>query len=202
MIVHRKKMERKQGFFSSLRHDLVRGLSPARSRAKIPGRTGSSVMELLQLKPKHVPVVGRTGSLNGEMLAPLIEGPDPAGDEIGESKRVGSGIGNCMKGNWGVKIFILHVRGCREGEETQLTNGNRIVSGDVGVTVLEFKGGAWQLGRRWKVLNAGLDWGLFGGGYLEIGIGGLMVVAVVVSGREENGLGFGRDAKIVILGTG
>ncbi|KAI3675337.1 hypothetical protein L1987_84926 [Smallanthus sonchifolius] len=92
-------MERKQGFFSSLRHDLVRGLSPARSRAKSPATSGSSVMEFLRLKPKHVPVVVRSGSLNGETLAPLIEGPDPTVSEMGESKRVGSGIGNWMKGH-------------------------------------------------------------------------------------------------------
>ncbi|KAI7738087.1 hypothetical protein M8C21_010299 [Ambrosia artemisiifolia] len=78
-------MERKQGFFSSLRHDLVRGLSPARSRAKTPSMRQAHVL--------------RSGSLNGETLAPLMEGPDQDGSEAGECKRVGSGIGNWMKGH-------------------------------------------------------------------------------------------------------
>lgn len=34
----------------------------------------------------------------GEALAPLMEGPDPDGAELGESKRVGSGLGNWVKG--------------------------------------------------------------------------------------------------------
>ncbi|KAK1439958.1 hypothetical protein QVD17_05783 [Tagetes erecta] len=96
-------MERKQGFFSNLKHDFVRGLSPARSRAKSPARTASSMLNLLRFKHKHVPypepLVGRSGSLNGETLAPLIEGPDPVVSETEESKRVGSGIGNWMKGH-------------------------------------------------------------------------------------------------------
>ncbi|KAJ0441795.1 hypothetical protein HanRHA438_Chr16g0749891 [Helianthus annuus] len=88
-------MEKKQGFFSSLRHDLVRGLSPGRSRAKSPSMMGL-------FRRGHVTnselFVGRSGSLNGEALAPLIEGPDPEGSETGELKRVGSGIGNWVKG--------------------------------------------------------------------------------------------------------
>ncbi|KAK9050245.1 hypothetical protein SSX86_030785, partial [Deinandra increscens subsp. villosa] len=86
---------KKQGLFSSFKNDDF--LRPATSRAKSPSRM---LTTLLRRKPRHVPnaepVVGRSGSLNGETLAPLIEGPDP---EIGESKRVGSGIGNWMKGH-------------------------------------------------------------------------------------------------------
>lgn len=59
-------------------------------------------------------------------------------------------------------------------------------------------------------MKAGLDCGFGGGGfwvlrtggYLGIGIGGLMVFgggADVGVGREEKRLGFGRDAKIAIF---
>lgn len=34
----------------------------------------------------------------GEALAPLMEGPDPDGGEVGDSKRVGSGLGQWVKG--------------------------------------------------------------------------------------------------------
>lgn len=57
----------------------------------------------LRLKSKQLqrpePVVVRSGSLSGETLAPLMEGPDPAASEVGESKRSGSGIGQWMKGH-------------------------------------------------------------------------------------------------------
>ncbi|KAI3769975.1 hypothetical protein L6452_01093 [Arctium lappa] len=98
-------MERKQSFFSTLRDEVVRGLSPARSRARSPARSGSPMSGLLRLKPKQFPhqesFVGRSGSLSlsGETLAPLIEGPDPAASELGESKRTGSAIGNWVKGH-------------------------------------------------------------------------------------------------------
>ncbi|GKV26439.1 hypothetical protein SLEP1_g35737 [Rubroshorea leprosula] len=44
--------------------------------------------------------MARSGSLRpvGEALAPLIEGPDPDGGEVGESKRIGSGLGQWVKG--------------------------------------------------------------------------------------------------------
>ncbi|KAB1208476.1 hypothetical protein CJ030_MR7G022666 [Morella rubra] len=44
-------------------------------------------------------LIARSGSLRplGETLAPLMEGPDPDGGEIGESKRSGSGLGQWMK---------------------------------------------------------------------------------------------------------
>ncbi|XP_071698696.1 uncharacterized protein [Rutidosis leptorrhynchoides] len=83
-------MERKQGgFFSTLKNEVVRGLSPARSRAKTPSRS----------RAKSPVVVVRSGSLSGSTLEPLIEGPDPAACEPGESRRVGSGIGNWVKGH-------------------------------------------------------------------------------------------------------
>lgn len=107
------KMEKKQGFFSALRDEVVRGLSPARSRSrsrsKSPARSGSPMSGLLRRKKSSnsnnfvanpEPLIARSGSLRpfGETLTPLMEGPDPDGGELGESKRVGSGLGNWMKG--------------------------------------------------------------------------------------------------------
>ncbi|CAH1426056.1 unnamed protein product [Lactuca virosa] len=95
-------MERKQGFFSALRDEVIRGLSPVRSRSKSPARSGSPMSALLRRRPKQLtngePLIGRSGSLTGETLAPLYEGPDQEGSELGESKRVGSVIGHWMKG--------------------------------------------------------------------------------------------------------
>lgn len=100
-------MERKQGFFSALKEEVVRGLSPSRSRAKSPGRSKSPMSGLLRRK-KHYnqnnytanpdQLISRSGSLRpvGETLTPLMEGPDPDGGEIGDSKR--SGLGHWMKG--------------------------------------------------------------------------------------------------------
>lgn len=102
-------MEKKQGFFSALKEEVVRGLSPSRSRANSPGRTGSPISGLLRRK-KHsnhnnfvVSIdasIGRSGSMRplGETLTPLMEGPDPNGGENGDPKRAGSGIGHWMKG--------------------------------------------------------------------------------------------------------
>ncbi|KAK1395110.1 Soluble secretory phospholipase A2 receptor [Heracleum sosnowskyi] len=91
-------MEKKQGFFSALREEVVRGLSPRRSRPKTPGRVGSSLSGLLRRGRKtscsnlgdSENVVSRSGSMS-RTLTPLMEGPDPDGGEIGESKRVGLG---------------------------------------------------------------------------------------------------------------
>ncbi|XP_004289739.1 PREDICTED: uncharacterized protein LOC101294995 [Fragaria vesca subsp. vesca] len=96
-------MEKKQGFFSALKDEVVRGLSPSRSRATSPARSGSPMSGLLRRK-KHSnhaqlaalqpeALIGRSGSLR-----PVMEGPDPDGGEIGESKRVGSGLGQWMRG--------------------------------------------------------------------------------------------------------
>lgn len=104
-------MERKQGFFSALKEEVVRGLSPSRSRANSPARSGSpTIMSgLLRRKKSHhaalheAALIARSGSLRplGETLTPLMEGPDQDGAEIGESKRSGSGLGQWMKGQLG-----------------------------------------------------------------------------------------------------
>lgn len=94
-------MEKKQGFFSALKEEVVRGLSPSRSRSRScsPARTGSPISGLLRRKKQHPSPdasVARSGSLRplGETLTPLIEGPDP---ENGDPKRIGSGLGHWMK---------------------------------------------------------------------------------------------------------
>ncbi|KAA8536255.1 hypothetical protein F0562_028733 [Nyssa sinensis] len=98
-------MEKKQGFFSALKDEVVRGLSPARSRAKSPSRSGSPMSGLLRRKKNHhvanpEPFITRSGSLRpvGETLTPLMEGPDPDGGDVGDSKRSGLGLGQWMKG--------------------------------------------------------------------------------------------------------
>ncbi|XP_065871207.1 uncharacterized protein [Euphorbia lathyris] len=107
-------MEKKQGFFAALKEEVVRGLSPSRSRSNSPSRTSSSPISGLLRRKKSSggngysnvyssqpeQLVARSGSLRpvvGETLTPLIEGPDPDGGEC-ESKRVGSGLGQWMKG--------------------------------------------------------------------------------------------------------
>ncbi|KAF2294583.1 hypothetical protein GH714_012786 [Hevea brasiliensis] len=107
-------MEKKQGFFSALKEEVVRGLSPSRSRSNSPARTVSPISGLLRRKKncssndshcnpyaaQQDSLVARSGSLRpvlGETLTPLIEGPDPDGGEE-ESKRVGSSLGHWMKG--------------------------------------------------------------------------------------------------------
>ncbi|KAI3930176.1 hypothetical protein MKW92_008162 [Papaver armeniacum] len=105
-------MERKQGFFSALREDVVRALSPARSRTKSPARSASPMSGLLRRNKKQQsnfsnynnnnpePLIARSGSLRpvGETLTPLMEGPDPDGNtsENGDSKR--EGWGHWVKG--------------------------------------------------------------------------------------------------------
>ncbi|KAI5576952.1 hypothetical protein BDE02_09G080400 [Populus trichocarpa] len=105
-------MEKKQGFFSALKEEIVGGFSPSRSRSNSPARTASSMSGLLYRK-KHrkdtlsyaaqpEPLIGKSRSsrpMVGETLSPLIEGPDPDGG-VGEHKRAGSGpgLGQWMKG--------------------------------------------------------------------------------------------------------
>ncbi|XP_027365781.1 uncharacterized protein LOC113872434 [Abrus precatorius] len=98
-------MEEKRGFFSALKEEVVRGLSPSRSRSKSPARTVSPFSGLLRRKkhhntPNHDSSVARSASLRplGETLTPLIEGPDPDGAENGDPKRIRSGLGHWMKG--------------------------------------------------------------------------------------------------------
>lgn len=90
-------MERKQGFFSALKEEVVRGLSPGRSRAKSPARSGSPMSSLLRRRRKshHTAqpetLIPRSGSLRPlEALSPLKEGPDGTD---GEDSR--------MEGRWG-----------------------------------------------------------------------------------------------------
>ncbi|XP_031125947.1 uncharacterized protein LOC116028380 [Ipomoea triloba] len=107
-------MERKQGFLSALKEEVIRGFSPARSRSRSratsPARSGSTRSGLLwrrrsinsssRFVSNPEVLVARSGSLRqpGETLTPLMEGPDPDGDVTGEPKRVGSGIGQWVKG--------------------------------------------------------------------------------------------------------
>lgn len=96
-------MERKQGFFSALKDEVVRGLSPGRSRPKSPARGASpmsSVMRRRRGRSSHQkrvahpePFIMRSGSLRpGEAaLSPLKEGPDPDGTDGGDSR---------MEGRW------------------------------------------------------------------------------------------------------
>ncbi|XP_076921595.1 uncharacterized protein LOC143583062 [Bidens hawaiensis] len=94
-------MERKQGFFSALKDEVIRGLSPVRSRArsKSPARNGSPMSGLLlRRRPKQLTNRDTFLAGSGEMLAPLHEGPDQDEPGLGDSKRVGSAIGNWMKG--------------------------------------------------------------------------------------------------------
>ncbi|KAE8669407.1 putative brg-1 associated factor [Hibiscus syriacus] len=97
-------MEKKQGFFSALKKEVIRGLSPSRSRSVSPARPRSPMSGLLPRKKTNVaqpePLIARSGSLRivGEALAPLIEGPDSDGGEVRGSKRVGLGLGQWVKG--------------------------------------------------------------------------------------------------------
>lgn len=93
-------MERKQGFFSTLKQEVVRGLSPGRSRA----RCESPMSRLRRRSKKQNQVlhpdllIGRSGNLRPvETLSPLKEGPDPEGSDCGDS-RVDGGWGHWMKG--------------------------------------------------------------------------------------------------------
>ncbi|XP_023518680.1 uncharacterized protein LOC111782112 [Cucurbita pepo subsp. pepo] len=101
-------MEKKPSFFSVLKEEVIRGLSPSRSRAKTPARTASPFSNLMRRKKNHYggyggtqqQLIDRSGSFRpvGEALTPLVEGPDPDGGEIGDSKRISLGLGQWMKG--------------------------------------------------------------------------------------------------------
>ncbi|CAI0451687.1 unnamed protein product [Linum tenue] len=93
-------MERKQGFFSALKGEVIRGLSPSRSRAKSPARSASPMSSLLRRRKGHGQrvsqpeplMIARSGSLRPpEALSPLMEGPDQ--DGVGDSSRA--------EGRWG-----------------------------------------------------------------------------------------------------
>ncbi|CAM8998586.1 unnamed protein product [Rhodiola kirilowii] len=89
-------MERKQGFFASLKNEVVRGLSPARSRDR-GRRSASPISGLMRRREKTKPpctaaegFMIRSGSLRpvAESLSPLREGPDLDGGSGGDSNGV------------------------------------------------------------------------------------------------------------------
>lgn len=93
-------MERKHNFFS----EVVRSLSPAKSRSKSPSRSASPLRLLRrnkqQFQPQPEPLIARSGSLRpiGETLAPLMEGPNPEGFDNETKKEGWSALHNWMKG--------------------------------------------------------------------------------------------------------
>uniref|UniRef100_A0A7N0ZVR6 Uncharacterized protein n=1 Tax=Kalanchoe fedtschenkoi TaxID=63787 RepID=A0A7N0ZVR6_KALFE len=98
-------MEKKQGFFSALKDEVVRGLSPAKSRDRGPSsRTQSPASGLMRRRTRSKQpasaaeaFVARSGSLRqAEALSPLREGPD-GGSGGGESRAEGR-WGSWMKG--------------------------------------------------------------------------------------------------------
>ncbi|XP_010689261.2 uncharacterized protein LOC104902996 [Beta vulgaris subsp. vulgaris] len=96
-------MEKKQGFFSALKEEVVRGLSPGKSRAKSPARNMSPMTGLLRRRKNHhhvaIPevLIARSGSLRPpEMLSPLREGPDQCG---ARDEREDTGWAHWMKRN-------------------------------------------------------------------------------------------------------
>ncbi|VAI13664.1 unnamed protein product [Triticum turgidum subsp. durum] len=76
-------MDKKQGFFSALREEVARGLSPARARRRAE--------EVAAAKA----ALRYAGGGGGEALAPLMEGPDP--EEAGG----GEGAGRARRDGWG-----------------------------------------------------------------------------------------------------
>ncbi|KAM3272454.1 hypothetical protein ACQJBY_042539 [Aegilops geniculata] len=76
-------MDKKQGFFSALREEVARGLSPARARRRAE--------EVAAAKA----ALRYAGGGGGEALAPLMEGPDP--EEAGG----GDGAGRARRDGWG-----------------------------------------------------------------------------------------------------
>ncbi|RWW27399.1 hypothetical protein BHE74_00016888 [Ensete ventricosum] len=88
-FVFRERMEKKQGFFSALREEVARGLSPARARARSrsesPRRSPSPVANLLLPRRwKRQPARGFPAELlvpASGSLAPLAEGPEGDGGD-------------------------------------------------------------------------------------------------------------------------
>ncbi|KAK6115962.1 hypothetical protein DH2020_008231 [Rehmannia glutinosa] len=84
-------MERKQGFFSALKEEMVRGLSPARPRrGRSQSPSGSGLLRRRRggsVGPPEI-LISRSGSLRPgvETLSPLREGPDPNGSDSGDPK--------------------------------------------------------------------------------------------------------------------
>ncbi|MBA0556998.1 hypothetical protein Golob_027057 [Gossypium lobatum] len=98
-------MEKKQGFLSALKEDIVRGLSPSRSRSNSSARPLSLMSTTLRRNKDnhhggaHVvqpePLMARSGTVRpvGEALSPLMEGPEPDRGKSGDPKWFGSVIG-------------------------------------------------------------------------------------------------------------
>ncbi|KAK1645971.1 hypothetical protein QYE76_063776 [Lolium multiflorum] len=78
-------MERPHGFFAALKHEVARGLSPARPRR----RPDSADLEA---------ALRFSGGPGGEMLAPLMEGPDP---ESGDGAGAGAAAAGGRREGWG-----------------------------------------------------------------------------------------------------
>ncbi|XP_047974240.1 uncharacterized protein LOC125216542 [Salvia hispanica] len=94
-------MEKRQGFFSALKEEVARGLSPARSLARVASpMSGIFRRKKVGASNPEAPLIARSSSLRpaGEALAPLMEGPDPNGADIVGSKRAGSGLGQWVRG--------------------------------------------------------------------------------------------------------
>ncbi|GAA0185224.1 lipase [Lithospermum erythrorhizon] len=89
-------MEKKQSFFSALKDDVVRGLSPGRLRNKPRSRSESPARMTSFLRRKK-PSGGSSMIERSGSLRPVMEGPDPDEAEIGASKRAGAGIGKWVK---------------------------------------------------------------------------------------------------------
>lgn len=84
-------MERKQGFFSTLKEEVVRGLSPARSRrGRSQSPSGSGLLRRRIRSSVGPPemLVSRSGSVRpgAEALSPLREGPDPSESGSGDPR--------------------------------------------------------------------------------------------------------------------
>lgn len=84
-------MERKQGFFSALKEEVVRGLSPSRSRrGRSQSPSGSGLRRRRRptnLGPPEM-YITRSGILRpgAETLSPLREGPDPNGADSSDPR--------------------------------------------------------------------------------------------------------------------
>ncbi|KAL0325455.1 UNVERIFIED_CONTAM: hypothetical protein Sradi_5114800 [Sesamum radiatum] len=79
-------MERKHGFFSALKQEVVRGMSPGRSRrGRSQSPSGSGLLRRRRGSSLGQPelFISRSGSLRPglETLSPLREGPDPNGPD-------------------------------------------------------------------------------------------------------------------------
>ncbi|KAL5209212.1 hypothetical protein ABZP36_004835 [Zizania latifolia] len=90
-------MERRHGFFAALRGEVARGLSPARARRRSEAAELAAALRL----------AGGCGgaAAGGEMLAPLMEGPDPESSD-GDGGGGGGGAGGARgrREGWGLWV--------------------------------------------------------------------------------------------------